>query len=212
MILVSYTHFDSRLRDDQWRHYLDRVSVPIQSRIRRYHRWQDRQAGLFGKLLLQEGLREHGYDDVSLDDLSYNPFGRPFLNHPMDFNISHSHGYVICAMTKGARVGIDIEQIRAIDLLDFQRYMSPQEWKNVQKAPSPYGRFYEYWTMKESVIKGDGSGLSIPLEHIRIKANRAELYRTHWFLKEIGINSDCKCHLATDLESPEIRFREFQFH
>jgi len=212
MILVSYTHFDSRLPDDRWRHHLHRVSVPVQSRIRRYHRWQDRQAGLFGKLLLQEGLREYGYHDVSLDHLSYNPFGRPFLNLPVDFNISHSHGYVICSMTKRGRVGIDIEKIRAIDLSDFQRYVTLKEWNNIQKALSPYERFYEYWTMKESVIKGDGSGLSIPLEHIHVKGNRAELYHTHWFLEEIGIDSDCKCHLATDLENPEIRLRKFQFH
>ncbi|MDY6949886.1 MAG: 4'-phosphopantetheinyl transferase superfamily protein [Thermodesulfobacteriota bacterium] len=212
MILVSYTHFDSRLPEDRWRHYLHRVSGPVQRPILRYHRWQDRQAGLFGKLLLQEGLREYSYDNVSLDDLSYNPFGRPFLDHPLDFNISHSHGYVICSITERGRVGIDIEKIRAIDLSDFQRYMSPQEWKNVQEAASPYERFYEYWTMKESIIKADGSGLSIPLEHVRIKENRAELYHTRWFLREIGIHFDCKCHLATDLESPPLTLREFQFH
>jgi 4'-phosphopantetheinyl transferase len=212
MILLLYTYFDSALSGNAWRHYLDRVSGPVQKRINRYRRWQDRQAALFAKLLLLEGLREYRYNDVCIDDLLYNKFGRPFLNLPIDFNISHSHAYVVCTITKRGRMGIDIEKIRSIDLSGFKRYLTREEWGIIQEATSPYEKFYEYWTIKESVMKADGGGLSIPLHHIHINGNQAKLYHVRWLLEEIRIDSDYKCHLATNLKNSGIRLRRIQFH
>ncbi|MDR2383938.1 MAG: 4'-phosphopantetheinyl transferase superfamily protein [Prevotellaceae bacterium] len=34
---------------------------------------------------------------------------------------------------------------------------------------NPFFTFYDYWTIKESVIKAEGRGLSIPLKNIFVK-------------------------------------------
>ena len=56
---------------------------------------------------------------VSLQDLSYNENRKPFLkNHPIHFNLSHSHECAILAMSEKP-IGIDIEKIR--DTLDVSK-------------------------------------------------------------------------------------------
>lgn len=170
----------------------------------RYRRWQDRQAGLFGKLLLIEGLKNVGLASVSLDELKYNEFGRPFLNRPGDFNISHSGGYVLCAVAEEGKVGIDIEKIRSISLTDFKAHFRSEEWREITESLRPSERFFEYWTLKESIIKANGNGLSIPLTEILHHDNKALLYSESWYVRKICIDKDYKCHLATNLANLDL--------
>ncbi len=95
-------------------------------------------------------MKLYGYSPDSLNHLSYTKFGRPYLdNSRIDFNISHSGDYVVCAVTTHGRIGIDIEKIKPIDLFDFERYMTPQEWNAIRDSVEPYHTFYSYWTKKE---------------------------------------------------------------
>ena len=153
-----------------------------------------------------ESFKQYKDRSVSLDNLLYNKFGRPFLNHKIDFNISHSGGYVICAITDKAKVGIDIEKIRSIALSDFEKYMNPEEWKAMQKADNKYEKFYEYWTIKESVMKANGRGLSIPLTDIIVDDMQyVYFYNDSWFLKEIVIDPGYKCYLAANSKHLDIK-------
>jgi 4'-phosphopantetheinyl transferase len=136
--------------------------------------------------------------------LSYNAFGRPLINDRIDFNISHSGDYVICAATDTGRVGIDIEKIRPIAPDDFKNYMTADEWAAIKRSDKPRDTFYEYWTQKESIIKANGQGLSVPLNEIYIHASRAILYDERWVLRQISIAPDYKCHLATSEEDADL--------
>ena len=198
MIEVVYTRFYTRLPEDLWQRYLSKIPLRLQKDINRFRRWQDRQARLFGKLLLSEAFKRFGYAQDLLDTLSYNEFGRPFLNDRVDFNISHSGGCVVCAATDMGRVGIDIEEIRPIDLDDFKNSLTSGERATIKQADRPYNKFFQYWTMKESIIKANGQGLSVPLSEIHVHRNLAVLYDETWFLKEICIDPDYKCYLAAD--------------
>ncbi len=253
MIHVLFTCFDSEIPDERREYYLRKMPESIRNKINRYVRWQDRQAGLFGKLLLLKGLTEYGgYPPGCLNSLSYNDFGRPFIDSDIDFNISHSGDYVVCAvgtrrrrvptdervgidiekirpavlsdfkkyMTSDGertrrrrvptdeRVGIDIEKIRPIVLSDFKNYMTSQEWESIEASDRQYDRFYEHWTMKESVIKAEGRGLSIPLTDIRLYRGKAAVYDTVWFLRELMLDVRYKCYLAANSEQPEFEIRE----
>ncbi len=216
MIHVLFTCFDSEIPDERREYYLRKMPESIRNKINRYVRWQDRQAGLFGKLLLLKGLTEYGgYPPGCLNSLSYNDFGRPFIDSDIDFNISHSGDYVVCAVgtrrrrvPTDERVGIDIEKIRPIVLSDFKNYMTSQEWESIEASDRQYDRFYEHWTMKESVIKAEGRGLSIPLTDIRLYRGKAAVYDTVWFLRELMLDVRYKCYLAANSEQPEFEIRE----
>ena len=100
--------------------------------------------------------------------------GKPFLSSDntlsVTFNLSHSGNRVVFAVSKNQDLGVDLEIIkkeRAI-LKIAERYFSPAETKELRNLPkaSQVKRFYELWTLKESVLKACGYGLSRGLSKI----------------------------------------------
>lgn len=92
--------------------------------------------------------------------------GKPFLknNNDFHFNISHSGDWVFCIIGS-SEVGIDIEYISDIDVFSIaDNYFTSKEKLYIySKKEEINKRFFEIWSVKESVIKADGRGLSIPL-------------------------------------------------
>jgi len=211
MTTIFYTYFNSKIEDTQWKRYITKVPNDIQNRINKFKRWEDRHASLLGKLLLLKGLEKYGVNYLSLSNLSYNKFGRPSLGALIDFNISHSGEYVVCAFTDQGKVGIDIEKINNISLLDFNRFMADDEWHDIMSHDPPHEKFYDYWTIKESVMKAYGKGLSIPLKDICIKNNKAMLYNSQWFVKEVKIHFAYKCHISLNSKPLDIMIEKIDF-
>lgn len=87
---------------------------------------------------------------------------------PLCFNLSHTRGLIICAVTLHNDIGCDVEYIdRNNDILNIaDRYFSPEETRELFSLPAAEqrSRFFDYWTLKESYIKAWGLGLAIPLE------------------------------------------------
>ena len=81
---------------------------------------------------------------------------------PVNFNVSHSGGHGLIAISQSGRVGIDVEERRERDdlagLIDIA--MGPQE--RVELSSLPEHRrlltFYDLWTAKEALVKALGSG------------------------------------------------------
>jgi 4'-phosphopantetheinyl transferase len=203
MISILHTHIGKRLSSQEWERRLSEMPGLLQARIGRYRRWEDRQAGLFGKQLLAEGLRRSGYAPAQLEKLVWDASGRPFLGCGIDFNISHSGDYVVCALCGEARVGIDIEQIRPIDLSDFKMQLTPEQWQTVVASENCLEAFFHLWTQKEAVIKADGRGLSIPLDKIISEGGNVFLTGRVWRVREVRVADGYCCHLATSGEISE---------
>ena len=198
VIDVFYTHFDAPLTTDTWDTYFQKLPQGIQTQVMRFKRWQDRHSSLLGKILLLEALKQYGYPSDCLNNLSYSPYNRPFLDDSIDFNISHSGGYVMCAVNKEGRVGIDIERMKPLNFAEFRSYMTTEEWNTMQEVPDQLEYFYELWTVKESVIKGEGRGLSIPLLDIHWVDETASVYKSLWYIKKIIIDPGYCCHVAAN--------------
>ncbi|MDB5228829.1 MAG: 4-phosphopantetheinyl transferase [Bacteroidota bacterium] len=132
----------------------------FQSEIRSYKYWESAQASLLGKIILLHGLKELRFAD-SLDDLRQQAKERPFINDKIDFNISHSGEYVIVAISGHARVGIDIEMHREIDVSLFRKYFDEDEWKEIKTSSNAAKTFFKLWAIKESAIKCDGRGVEV---------------------------------------------------
>ena len=197
MIHILFTFCNHKLDHTAFEQHLRRIPESMQRRIRKYRRWEDAHCGLFGKILLIEGLKKYHISEEKLEEILYTEYSRPYLNEAVDFNISHSGTGVVCALSKNGRVGIDIEEIKPLDLSDFKRQFTDQELSLMREAKDTYHEFYLWWTRKEAIIKADGQGLSIPLKKINFQnPGRAEVKGRSWNIREIHLHKQYCCHLA----------------
>lgn len=187
--------------------YLALLPRDLKESNSRYIRWQDRHCHLFGKLLLIQALKTHNIVADIGTYVKYGAFKRPHLTLPdIDFNISHSGNFVMCAIGKNTRLGIDIEENKNLDLKNFQNVMSSDQWVEINNATYPLKEFYKFWTIKESVIKADGRGFSIPLEKLSVKDNTVQYDDKVWFVQELQIANGYNAALATS------RFSDYKIH
>jgi len=82
---------------------------------------------------------------------------------PLDFNLSHSGDWMVCAVSAGTPVGVDIEldnSSRNVMRLS-RRFFSPAETADIEALPEDARRerFYDYWTLKEATVKAFGGAL-----------------------------------------------------
>ena len=93
------------------------------------------------------------------------------------FNLSHSKGFAIFAITLGREVGIDIEQVdrtsawRDVAKVFFNR--CEQEVISRLPADRQTETFFEIWTRKEAILKALGMGLQLDPTYIDVAGNDA---------------------------------------
>lgn len=124
-----------------------------------------------GGLLLLYGLRRQGWSG-SLADLQTSPNGKPYFpgSDSPRFNLSHSGGMVVCALSAG-EVGVDIETERSGRDVEIAELFHPLEREWLASLPSRdrIGAFYALWTHKESYMKFTGLGAELPLESFSVR-------------------------------------------
>jgi 4'-phosphopantetheinyl transferase len=133
---------------------------------------KDRAQYVLGKRMLRSVLaRALELDQVDVR-FEPGPFGKPALAGPaagtdITFNLSHSGRWVLCALARGRRVGVDVEREReGMEYVGLaERFFCPREIGLLTTGPDPETRrlFFKYWTLKEAYLKAEGSGLSISL-------------------------------------------------
>lgn len=203
-VIVLYAASDFRLSSEDFSRHMRLLPDAMQQSILKFRRWQDAQLCLLGKLLLSEGFRLCGHGEHLLENIQYTEYNRPYMAGDIDFNISHSGEVVVCAISKGTRIGIDIERIKEISIRDFTNEFSESEMDDIMDAPNPLSAFYRLWTKKEAIVKADGKGLSIPLKEIIFKDNLAEVGNRSWYLRELDLCEGYCCHVATETNEGEV--------
>ena len=107
----------------------------------------------------------------------YNPYGKPSLivaqgGNTLRFNVSHSRGMALIAITKSRDIGVDIEGINPnFSFLDIaEKFFSPVESSVLRSLPEHLQAtaFFTCWTRKEAYIQAVGKGLSIPLNQFDV--------------------------------------------
>jgi 4'-phosphopantetheinyl transferase len=103
------------------------------------------------------------------------PQGKPSLvdaGPALHFNLSHSHGLALVAVTCVGEVGVDVEQVRPLaDMLPLaERYFAPAEVQILLALPAELQReaFFNAWTRKEAFLKAVGVGLSYGLDRVEL--------------------------------------------
>lgn len=212
--IVLYTDYDYSIYERLMEMYNNILPQHIKDKARKFSRWQDQQAYLLGKLLIWKGLKHFHYPDDCLTKLQTNGYGKPYLDSTVFFNLSHSGQYVICAFYHD-EIGIDIEQIKPVEIVDFSTIFSDQEKNHLTSSPDPQKDFYRFWTIKESVIKAEGKGVSIPLAQVNSAEVGAEgnihFENKIWFVNQVSLFQNYCCSLATRTKPSSLTFEKVNF-
>lgn len=136
---------------------------------------KDREIFGLSHILVRRILSQYAPIPPEQWQFNKNAYGRPeiannmLVHEGLQFNLSHTDGLAVCAVTCKMEIGIDIEKHRRIDDLEVltRSVFTESEATDIlsmQETAIREQRFYEYWTLKEAYIKGRGTGLSLPLQ------------------------------------------------
>jgi len=157
--------------------FLHNLAADEQAKAERFYFERDREHFIAARGVLRAILG--GYLNRAPESLSfcYSSHGKPALagesdGEPIRFNVSHSYGVALYAITRGREVGIDLERIR-FDLAVAEiaeRFFSRREVAMLRTLPTEAQRqaFFRCWTRKEAYIKARGEGLSLPLDQFDV--------------------------------------------
>ena len=159
------------------------LSSDEQARAAKFVFDRDRQHFAAGRGILRNILG--AYLGVSPDAVQfvYGHTGKPFLasslaQSTLQFNLSHSHGLAVYAITHSKEIGIDVEYLRPIAERDpiVAQNFSPQERAVFTTLPASEKdtAFFNTWTCKEAFIKASGDGLSFPLDRFSVSFGSSE--------------------------------------
>jgi phosphopantetheinyl transferase len=101
---------------------------------------------------------------------STDAYGKPSIDSDdpeltqLSFSLSHTRGFVACAVTREAPVGIDVERIsHSLQVQEIaDRYFSVEEAQQLRDCSDDLRpiSFTELWTLKEAFLKATGIGHS----------------------------------------------------
>jgi 4'-phosphopantetheinyl transferase len=83
------------------------------------------------------------------------------------FNLSHCEGAVVCAVSKCAEIGVDVERVdrpAPLELAETHFAASERAWLRQQPVDRRHIAFFKLWTLKEAYIKATGCGLAQRLD------------------------------------------------
>lgn len=166
-VLVRYA-FPDEVSEERLQSQMEVLSSEELDRYHRFKYARHRHQYLAAHLLLRYTLGETIDIDPSILQFGRHPLGKPFLSagmtsEPIDFSLTHTEGIVACAVSQH-RIGIDAEWTdRRYSENLVHNVLSPLERADVQSCLSEdrLRRFLEYWTLKESILKATGKGLTV---------------------------------------------------
>jgi 4'-phosphopantetheinyl transferase len=105
--------------------------------------------------------------------------GKPILGGgEFHFNLSHSKGLALLALSATEELGVDVEQVRPypIHLELAERYFTPSEVAALRSLPAGQSEkaFFQLWTRKEAFLKAVGLGLAGGLERFEVSVGPSQ--------------------------------------
>jgi 4'-phosphopantetheinyl transferase len=212
MSVVSVWHATTAdILDDEGRRARARAwLLPAdQARHDRYRFKADRDMFLVGRVMAR-ALVGRALDVGPLDwEWREGPRGRPEVADPgaagrVSFNIAHSAGLVVCAISSDGTVGVDVEHRRRppVDARMVRRYCAPCEVEDIERhGPSAWqDQFLKYWTLKEAYLKARGVGIAVHLSDLSftLGADAIRLER----LNSLSSDDDAEWAFVLDASSP----------
>lgn len=169
---MKWYKYDIReLTDAEYNKWYSLMSKDKQHRVDRFRFLDDKMRTVTGEMLARKAIAE--WCGIAPESITFGTkeHGKPYAKDlAVEFNISHSSNMVMCAVDDKP-VGIDIEQIRPIDLTVAKRICTNEELLHLfGYTPTEQDfaytadieiltRFFELWTAKEAYGKCIGDGI-----------------------------------------------------
>jgi len=171
------------------------------------------------------------YRNVPPTELQFEvaPQGKPRVistaSLPIQFNLSHTHGMALIAVTLQHAVGIDVERIdREVQDRDIaERYFSARESTYLASLvpPERTHQFFSYWTCKEAYLKMQGRGISDGLALCELSIDPEQCQVMCSLPDQSGREKDCSLYrvtagsahigaLAVSCTSPQISYWDWE--
>lgn len=167
-------------RFDKYEEVLKRLPDETILKIKKFRRYEDSLRALTAQVLIRTIASEKLNRNSRLINFKTGINGKPYIENQADFhfNLSHSGDWVACAESYRP-VGIDVQRIKDIDFAIAERFFTKEEAKDIfskegDKEKKEY--FFNLWTLKESYIKADGRGLSLPLDSFSFKIEKNKVF------------------------------------
>jgi 4'-phosphopantetheinyl transferase len=184
---------------------LKRLSIEECDRVARIHATRDRLQFVARRVALRSILARYVGVDPDALELRPDSNGKPLLLAPhgrpaLQFNLSHTPGLALIAVTEALPVGVDIERVRPVPEADqiAARFFTAREQAVLMQlsAARRHAAFIRIWTHKEAVLKAEGVGLAGSLDRVEVSHQPvthacivneagAEADQERWFVKEL---------------------------
>lgn len=193
--------------------FLSLLSSDEQERAQQFRFEKDRNHFIAARGLLREVLSRYSNIEPQKLKFHYNIYGKPSLADysQLQFNLSHSNGLALYALTLDNNIGVDIEfKGRECDIDAIaQRYYSPREYEILNKlsGTEKTDAFFNAWARKEAFLKALGQGISYSLDKVEVTLTADELARfvaihdtaqdvSQWYLHALNPSPDFAAALA----------------
>jgi 4'-phosphopantetheinyl transferase len=151
-------------------------------------------------------------------------YGKPFLSWPVTntpFNISHTGGLALLAISSQGCIGVDAEVIQStveVEKISRRFFTALEADEILSLAPEArLAAFFACWTRKEAFVKAIGKGLYAPIDQFRVTVRPEEVPQlvstgwyesSRWSLADVG-EQGIAATIAVDGPLPVIRRFEF---
>ncbi|REK74292.1 4'-phosphopantetheinyl transferase family protein [Paenibacillus paeoniae] len=205
---IMVLNIPSVMGTDDYNWLLGLVSEEKRARVKKLRFLRDAYRTLLGEALVRAAIASRLEIGNERIHFARNEYGKPSLigHESLQFNVSHSGDWV-ALFVSDVPVGIDVEEIRPIDMNIAESFLSVLEYNRLMShnQGERLAHFYELWTLKESYIKCKGEGLSIPLHSFSILVNEdrsvsLEPSGGHHFFKTYELDRNYKLAACAEVD------------
>ena len=172
------------------------LSKDEQTKARRFRFERHRRRYVACRGILRKLIGGYLRQEPSHIRFRYEPKGKPVLDQGstegLQFNLSHSEGVALLALTRHREIGVDVEFVRPIsDTKQIaERFFSKHERADLRSLASEdqTAAFFNCWTRKEAYLKALGEGISRGLDQFCVSlvpGKPATLLSVQWDPKEV---------------------------
>lgn len=195
IVQVYCTHITEPWEQKEFDRLLGLLSAEMQKSVLMETGWEEQYGNMARKLLLLHGLKKASFDlKEPLQQIQYTPTGKPYIPNAPNFSAANDGTVAVCALSSTSVLGIDVERIKPTNLADFREKLTFLEWREIYSDIIPLRRFYEIWTIKESVIKADGEAGKSKIKDIFVQPDVAFCNAKYWYINPVEL--DCYGYLS----------------
>ena len=184
------------------------LSDDERARSAKFRRPADRDAYICAHGVTRQLLSRYGDAPPQALRFARAAGGKPMLESnsgesPVHFNLTHSGGRALLAVSREGEVGVDLEAAREdVDTVSLaDRFFCEVERAAIAAAPLRGAAFFRHWVAKEAVLKACGMGLAFPLDAFAVQfspdGDTATVASTHpriasgaWLVRLLSLPTD----------------------